>query len=730
MNGLLNQRGDVYQYQDLETGTDGVIQSSYIYLGTYWCRVDQVTGQQMLVGEGAETHIDAYIAFSGDVFIPEQSVITVDGDDYLTIFINKRKASNQQIISGKISTNPSYVKYLSGSIVSPPSASITAPLSASYAATSSLLLGLVQSASYALTAQNVLGSIPSASYALTASYAPTNNTGSFTGSFVGDGSKLSGLVSASFAQSALTANSATQASTASLATSINFIPATASYAGTAGAINFVPATASYATVAQSVLNNPISASFAQNALTANSATSAATASSINFTPVTASYALTASVALNAVPSVSASYATTASYASVAQNVLGSITSASFAQNALTANSATSAATASLAQALSFVPATASYATVAQSVLNVPATASYANTSSYAATVPASGIVGTVTSASFAQNALTANSATSATSASFATTASAATSITFTPATASYALTASVALNAGGSVTSASYATTSSFASTAQTVLGSVTSASYASTASLLLGSVQSASYASTAPTASAAYYVPATVACTILQDDFLTGQTGGTTGIGTIGWNATNAVSVVANTAGHPGSILLVTTATSGNLGGIYSRTGKSNGVIDASNIQSFIAVVQMSSSAATPFKARIGFCSDVSVQSAGSAAVLFVTDSTLAHPTHWYCRCRNSAVSVDTDSGIIASASNWYQLEARRNPTTSTNWDFFINNSYVTTVSSSLPTGQLVWGATLETNENVAKQMIVDYMAMETTNPLGQRWT
>src|SRR6185312_12419104 len=51
--------------------------------------------------------------------------------------------------------------------------------------------------------------------------------------------------------------------------------------------------------------------------------------------ISASYALTASVALNASAPISTSYAITSSYASIAQNVLGSITSASYALSAST-----------------------------------------------------------------------------------------------------------------------------------------------------------------------------------------------------------------------------------------------------------------------------------------------------------------------------------------------------------------------------------------------------------
>jgi hypothetical protein len=197
--------------------------------------------------------------------------------------------------------------------------------SASYAGTASLLLGSVVSASYALTAsyamnggsgnisssyaitssyasvaQNVLGSITSASYALSASYASNSSggttSGSFTGSFTG-----SLLGSASYAitssYSLNNAGSVTSAQTASVAFNVSG-SGTGSFTG----------------------------SFTGSLLgSASYATTSSTATSITFVPVSASYAGTASLLLGSI--TSASYALTASYAANGGNA--STTTGSF-----------------------------------------------------------------------------------------------------------------------------------------------------------------------------------------------------------------------------------------------------------------------------------------------------------------------------------------------------------------------------------------------------------------
>ncbi len=124
------------------------------------------------------------------------------------------------------------------------------------------ITGSIETASFATTASFVNGIVASASYASTASIAENVSgfisfpnglfvTGSVSASvFSGSGAGLTDV-------SAVTATSASFATTASAATSITFTPLTASFATTASAatsITFTPSTASFATTASFALN--------------------------------------------------------------------------------------------------------------------------------------------------------------------------------------------------------------------------------------------------------------------------------------------------------------------------------------------------------------------------------------------------------------------------------------------------------------------------------------------
>lgn len=240
------------------------------------------------------------------------------------------------------------------------------------------------------------------------------NTGSFSGS----------ITTASFA------------TTASAATSITFIPSTASFATTssfsrsgsfattasaATSITFTPTTASFSTTS----------SFASNAQLLNGTGSLtfATTGSNNFNgtqTITGSLLLTTDIVV-----FSGSFTTSGSFAvsgslGVTNGITGSLFgTSSWAQNVISSSFAT---TASAATSITFTPTTASFATTASAATSItftPSSASFSTTSSFATTASAA------TSITFIPS-----------SASFATTASAATSITFTPVTSSYAFTAS------------------------------------------------------------------------------------------------------------------------------------------------------------------------------------------------------------------------------------------------------------------------------------------------
>lgn len=315
------------------------------------------------------------------------------------------------------------------------------------------------------------------------------NTGSFTGSFKGDGSQLTGLVSASYALVALSASYAPGSPTLS-----------ASYAGNASnaITSSYAVTASYALSNAGTVQSAVSASFAQTTLTANSATTATNASTaslatsashanvsdaVDFTGITNKPALVSSSAqisypaLSNIPSGLVSSSGQVSYPGLANIPIGIVSSSA---------------------QVSFTGITNVPSGLVSSSVQIN-TGSFSGSFKGTHSGDGSALTGLV-SASFAQNALTANSATSA---------SAATSLTFTPASASFAqnaLTANSATSASfatsaswapgsGAAVSASYAATASLASNALSATTSVT-ASYALTSAGTITNAASASYVS------------------------------------------------------------------------------------------------------------------------------------------------------------------------------------------------------------------------------------------
>lgn len=242
---------------------------------------------------------------------------------------------------------------------------------------------------------------------------------------------------ATSAISASAANSASYAGyavSASAATSITFVPTSASYATTSSAatsITFTPSSASYSvtsSAASSLTFIPLNATSASYAATASFITG-----SIDFPDglivtgsITASLGFSGSGAsISGV--VSSSYALSASYA------LQAVSASAATSITFTPTSASYALSASAATSITFTPSSASYALSASWAPDIePATSSYATTSSWTA---------------------------------LALTASAATSITFVPSSASYALTSSHAASSSWAPNafSSSYAVTASYA---------------------------------------------------------------------------------------------------------------------------------------------------------------------------------------------------------------------------------------------------------------------------
>jgi hypothetical protein len=359
-----------------------------------------------------------------------------------------------------------YALSFTGSILGTGSYALEA-LSASYATTSI-------SASFANTSSHAL-QVLSASFASTASYYNTSlltpittfntftssyNTGSFSGSFVGDGSGITG-VTAEWDGSLTGDASITGSLTVTGTIAGGFF--TGNGSGLTGIISPTAISASYAASTSYAdiaifTSSSISASFAENSNTASIATSASYAASASYVvnAISASYATNAGTSNN---STSASYSITATSASFVASA-SYATTASYAETTGTAISTTSA----------------SYATFAELANTVDITDQPAGTGPYYPLFTD----GTIDNKLYVDSTLYAYNATTNT---LTVTASRAV-------TASHAINSSTASYYSGSVTSASYALTSSHAinsSTASYYNGSVISASYAQTASLAPG---------------------------------------------------------------------------------------------------------------------------------------------------------------------------------------------------------------------------------------------------
>lgn len=272
----------------------------------------------------------------------------------------------------------SYAAAFSGSITNAVSSSWSAyAVTASYFSASAdfpnglVVTGSVTASAYTGSGAGIIGVI-SSSYSLTASYAMNGGSGGVSSSYA---------TTSSFASNAALATTATTATTASYVTgtisfpnglmvtgSVTASAYTGSYTGSLlGSASYATTsswalTASYAAAFSGSITNAVSASYSTYAVTASYisggldlssgliVTGTVTATAFVGTGsgivgvISSSYATTASYAMNGGSGgVSSSYATTSSYASVAQNVLGSITSASYA---LTSSFATTAITAS------------------------------------------------------------------------------------------------------------------------------------------------------------------------------------------------------------------------------------------------------------------------------------------------------------------------------------------------------------------------------------------------
>ena len=340
-------------------------------------------------------------------------------------------------------------------------------------------------ASYAISASHEIIKEISSSYADTASYAQSGNgifSGSFSGSYVGDGSGLLGITSGIFHQTG-----SYYATTNNLQITGSLL-VTGSISGVQGVINSL--TASYSITS----SHAVSASYAITSETASYVETAQTASYV-LNAISSSYAAFAISASYAVSSsheiikeVSSSYADTASFAESGNGIFSGSFSGSYVGdgsgliNVLTTTTASYALTASYvetAQTASYIISSSidgisNYVRNDQTSSMTVLSSSFATTASYVLNSVSSSYSAFATTASYVETSQTASYVLNAISSSFA----------------SFAVSASYAVSSSHEIikeVSSSYADTASFAQSGNGIFSGSFSGSYVGDGSGLTG---------------------------------------------------------------------------------------------------------------------------------------------------------------------------------------------------------------------------------------------------
>lgn len=205
------------------------------------------------------------------------------------------------------------------------------------------------------------------------------------------------------------------------------------------------------------------------------------------------------------------------------------------------------------------------------------------------------------------------------------------------------------------------------------------------------------------------------------QDDFLVSSTESGE-IGDLGWivvGTSTTGTLVNGTASHPGIMQIASGAASGNISAFQLGTAH----VFASDVDQFLAIVRIPT--ITQVKARIGWMQSPGSADGGTHGIYLEFDSTLI--ANWAAVTRSASTETRSDTGIAVTATNWYQLEARRS---GANWIFHVNNVQVATNSANVPAGTAgAFGFVAETSEAVTKTLDCDYFGYSTIT-LGQRWT
>ena len=195
--------------------------------------------------------------------------------------------------------------------------------------------------------------------------------------------------------------------------------------------------------------------------------------------------------------------------------------------------------------------------------------------------------------------------------------------------------------------------------------------------------------------------------------------------IGEYGWIETNSAAGTntkqAGGVNHPGVLRIVTGATSGNNKRLHLGITASEASFDPSLFNRFRWVVRIPT--ITTLTVRLGLMQDISAASGGTAGAFFEFDP--AVNAAWTANVRQASVSTQSAVGSAVVASNWYLLEARREPA---RWVFSLNGTEAATPSTNLPTTACAFGVLCQTGAAAARNIDLDYCYVRAG--LGQLWT
>src|SRR5262245_35638716 len=214
--------------------------------------------------------------------------------------------------------------------------------------------------------------------------------------------------------------------------------------------------------------------------------------------------------------------------------------------------------------------------------------------------------------------------------------------------------------------------------------------------------------------------------CLVIDDDFNGG--GITSGIiGNYGWTETSSAagtnSLQAGGVGRGSVFRLVTGATSTNNKRLHCGNTASDPIVVPTSVDRFRFCVRIPT--ITTLTVRIGLMQDVSAASGGTAGAFLEFDP--SGNAAWRAFTRQASTSstpVVMGSSVVAN--NWYYGEVRRRQATA--WEFSLNGSAFSAITTNLPSTSCNFGALLQTGAAAARNLDFDYLYLK--SDLSQRWT